>query len=942
MGGKSISLVAVLSLLLSMTNVGLAQQAPGTIAGTIQDTSGAVIPGVSITLSSPGIIGGNQTAVTSEGGTYRFTRLVPGTYSVRAELTGFRSAERGGINVNADVTVRTDLTLEVGNLSDAVTVTGETPLLDTTTALTQAVLDRKTLDQLPTGNDLWSIGRMVPGVLLSKYDVGGSESYQQSTATIHGSSGAEQKYSVDGMDTAWAGGNGGSVMAYFDSQMFQEINYQVGAISAENAQGGVVMNMVTKTGTNDFHGLFNFSGSNPGLQSTNVGSLRDDLLAGVPAKAKAANPNLEPGNKILSIFDSSATVSGPIVRNKLWFVATGRLQSLNQLQVGSYNPDGTQFVDDNRIKNGSFKLSWQVTTRNQIHYTFSRNKKFRYHRNDMFAGASFWESRATVVQAQPANIHQLKWTSTIGPRIVLDVGSSLQEGPTPYTPQKDVQKGDIPRLDLVSLVGSVAVPVYSIRPQYKGVLNAGLSYLVGKHDLKFGYQFGRSKDRRVGFSMSHYPAGLVARYSNGVPNSVLEYNSPYDYSAYFVDHAWYVQDKWAITRKLTLNLGLRLQKTNGWVPPVCQKQTIFVNAQCFDKIPNVPDWFDLAPRFAIVYDVFGNGKTAVKVAANRYDIGIGSDHQFRVNPVNQVSQQCAWSDRNGDLLPGLDELSACTGFNFGSTNRYNPNLKRPYSNEFSFEVEHQLPGNIVVSAGVFHRETRRNIGSMNLAVPKESYVPLTVKESVSGQTVTVYNQSPALRGKFDTLWDNFGTLDSNFNGVDINFRKRMSNQWMVIGGFSYGHNHGDTAALSDLNNPNNFFRRGVLGNDVPHSFKVAPVYEAPLGFKVSANLQHFTGFPENTTVNVTSTTVSLTQGSTSIRVQPRGTSRLPDNTILDMRFSKTVRIGEDLKVDPALDIFNLTNSNSIQDRVTQMGPTFTRANGILRGRMFRLGFQMQF
>src|SRR5438034_11381008 len=135
MAGKSISTAAVLILLLGMTKFGLAQQATGTIAGTIQDTSGAVIPGVGVTLSSPGIIGGNQSAVTSEGGTYRFTRLVPGTYSVRAELTGFRSAERGGIIVNADVTVRTDLTLEVGNFSDAVTVTGETPLLDTTTAL---------------------------------------------------------------------------------------------------------------------------------------------------------------------------------------------------------------------------------------------------------------------------------------------------------------------------------------------------------------------------------------------------------------------------------------------------------------------------------------------------------------------------------------------------------------------------------------------------------------------------------------------------------------------------------------------------------------------------------------------------------------------------------------------------------------------------------------
>jgi hypothetical protein len=907
-----------------------------------------VIPGVTVTLSSPGIIGGSQTAVTTENGTYRFTRLVPGTYGVKAELSGFRAAARGEIVVNADVTVRTDLTLEVGNVSDAVTVTGEAPLLDTTTALNQALLDRKTLDQLPTGNDVWSIGRMVPGVLLNKYDIGGSESYQQSTSTIHGSAGAEQKFAVDGMDTAWAGGSGGSVMVYFDSQMFQEINYQVGAISAENAQGGVVVNMVTKTGTNDFHGLFNFSGSNPSLQSTNVsGALRDQLLAGVPAKAKAANPNIEPGNKILSIFDSSATISGPIVRNKLWFVTTGRLQALNQLSVGSYNPDGTQFVDDNRIKNGSFKLSWQATPRNQIHYTFSRNLKFRYHRNDMFTGASFFESRATVVQAQPADIHQLKWTATIGPKMVMDVGASLQEGPTPYNQQKDVQKGDIPRLDLVTLVGTTAVPVYSNRPQYKGVLNASLSYFVGKHDLKFGYQFGRSKDRRVGYSTSNYPAGLVARFSNGVPNSVVEYNTPYDYSAYYVDNAWYVQDKWAATRKFTLNLGMRLQKTNGWVPPVCQQATIFVtNAQCFGRISNIPDWLDLAPRLAVVYDVFGNGKTAIKAAANRYHLGIGSDHQFRVNPVTQTTQQCNWTDRNGDLIPQLDELSACSGFNFGTNNRYNPSLKRPYSNEVSLEIEHQLPGNIVLSAGFYHRETKRNIGSINLAVPKETYIPLTVTESVSGQTVTVYNQAPALRGKFDVLWDNFDTLNSNFNGVDINFRKRMSSHWMVIGGFGYGHNHGDTyltATTNDLNNPNLTFRRGVFGSDVPYSFKMSPVFEAPFGFNVSANLQYFTGFPESTTVNVTSTTVSLTQGNTAVRVLPRGTTRLPNNTILDMRFSKTVKLSErGVRIDPALDIFNLTNGNSIQDRVTQLGPTFNRANSILRGRMFRLGFQVQF
>src|SRR5438132_10747659 len=162
MSWRRISLLAVLAV--CMTVPAFAQLSTGSIAGTVKDSTGAVIPGVSVTLSNPGVIGGNQQVVTNEQGRYQFTRLVPGTYSVRAELTGFRPALLDNLNVNADFTIRGDMTLEVGTVADTVTVTGESPLLDTTSALNQAVLDRATLDSLPTGHDLWSIGRTVPGV----------------------------------------------------------------------------------------------------------------------------------------------------------------------------------------------------------------------------------------------------------------------------------------------------------------------------------------------------------------------------------------------------------------------------------------------------------------------------------------------------------------------------------------------------------------------------------------------------------------------------------------------------------------------------------------------------------------------------------------------------------------------------------------------------------
>jgi len=392
-----------------------AQLSTGSIAGTVKDSTGAVIPGVSVTLSSPGVIGGNQQVVSSERGTYEFTRLVPGTYSVKAELTGFRPAALQNLAVNADFTVRADLILTVGNVSDEVTVTGESPMLDTTSALNQAVLDRATLDAIPTGHDLWSIGRTVPGVTMGgTYDVGGSNSFQQSTPAVHGSSSADNKYAIDGLDVAWANG-AGTVMVYFDPNMFEEVNYQTANIGAENRQGGVVMNMVTKTGTNKWHGSYMFTGSKASMQGNNLSSaLSAQLSKQIPAAVLASNPNIRPGQQINSIFDTAASLSGPIARDRFWVTTTFKISSLNQYVLGNYNPNGSQGLDDNRIYNGTLKLSYQLSHASQLHYTYSRNLKYRYHRRT----TTYQEDAASRFQDQWADIHQMRWTDTLSSKLL--------------------------------------------------------------------------------------------------------------------------------------------------------------------------------------------------------------------------------------------------------------------------------------------------------------------------------------------------------------------------------------------------------------------------------------------------------------------------------------------------------------------------------------------
>jgi hypothetical protein len=914
-----------------------AQLATGTIVGTAQDATGAVVPGVTVNLASPGIVGGSQQTVTDERGVYQFIRLVPGNYSVRGELPGFRAAVHDRITVNAQVTVRVDLTMQVGELADTVTVTGEAPLLDTASILNQAVLDRVALDKLPTGNDLWSIGRMVPGVVISKYDIGGSESFQQSGLSSHGSPDGERMFSIDGLNVNWPGNSIGN---YYDTNMFQEMNYQSGGISAESGYGGVVVNMVTKTGTNNFRGSFMFTGTNEHLQGKNLtAELRNDLLKSVPARALAANPGLEPVNKIQGMFEGTLSLSGPVIRDHLWFSASSNINSLNQIATGSYNADGTLGIDDNRIKNFWFKPTWQINRANQLHFTYNRNYKHRYHRR----GSPFTENRASSVQYQDGHTAILKWSSTISPRVVVDALAGFNIILYPTKPQPEVQPGDLSRYDIVTQVLTVAAPTYSYSPGSRAQVSGTLSYFTGPHDLKFGYQYEEAMNRNAQYSMSHYPSGMQARFRDGVPDSAILYSTPKDSRRYFSHNAFYVQDKWTPTRRLTLNLGLRIEDTHGWVPAACQPPGAFVESPCFDEVRDIPNWLDVSPRFGLVYDVFGNGRTALKFGASRYNTNIGTGHQGRVDPSTTATDTRPWTDRNLDGIPQLDELGPGTGFDFGQLNRYSKDLKRPYHTEYSITLQQELPGEIVVSAAYYHRDIKNEIGSKNMLVPPEGYTPIAVTEITSGRQVTVYNLAPALRTARDILWDNFDELDGVYNGMDLSFNKRFSKRWMVMSAVTIGANTTDTAATSDLNDPNFTFRRGRAVIDVPVAFKLAGTYEFPFGISASANIQRYTGFPEATTVLVTRASVpTLTRTSQSIQVEPSGSSRLPDVTLIDISLRKKFQFAERVTMEPALNVYNAGNSNAIQARSTQLGPSYHQVGGILQPRFVKFGININF
>ncbi|MSO57312.1 MAG: TonB-dependent receptor [Acidobacteria bacterium] len=922
-------------------------QGVGAIAGTVTDASGAVLPGAAVTLTSAqGTVGGNQETITDERGAYQFLRLVPGTYSAKAVLQGFRPYTQAGITVNSDQTARADARLDVGGLEEGIVVSGEAPLLDTSSALRQTVLTQEVLESLPNRMDVWSITRVIPSIIVSKVDVGGSESFLQSGVTVRGTDN-EGGYYIDGMDVSSLDGEGDGATMYLDPYAFAESNFLAGSSPAEAPRGGLVFNMVTKTGTNQVHGGMMFSGANRSMGFDNYSNeLRSQLLATLSPAVLAIRPDIKPGADINYIWDAGMWLAGPIVQNKLWYSTTYHYQKLLQYFLGSYNPDGTQTPDDHYLYTTNNKISWQVNRNSQFSYYFTLQRKVNGHR----LGGSFADSRASNNNNKYPTVHQTKWTSSRSSRLLFDASSSVFLVDDRFTQQPDVKEGDIARFDQVTNTATLALGTYSNNPMFRGVFLGSVSYFTSRHDIKVGYSMNYAK--RTGNVTS--TSGMRAIYRSGIPDAVNTYNTPVSSVTLDREQGFYIQDKWRPARKLTLNLGLRFETNYGWMPATCQQQTQFIAAQCFDAINGAPDWKAVNPRFAAVYDLVGDGMTALKFVANRYVVPVGVQVVGRINPVRSTNDTRQWlpqsrcaeaatlgCDRNGDLTPQLSELGPSSGYNLGTTARYADGYDWPNANEYAVEVQRQLPGNVVFTVGYVRREKRNQLGSRNLAVPTSSYIPLTVVERNSGQTVTVYNQNQALRGRLDTVWDNDVEMDSTYNGGDITLNKRLSNRWMMTGGISVGKNVG-YVGIADLNNPNSRdFSRGIEGNDVPFSFRMSGLYELPYGVSVSGSFQNQSGFPELTTVSVSSNTVALTQTTQVITVSPRGATRYPDLNQFDVSIRKAIRFGTKV-FQPRLDLYNLTNAANIRTWITQLGPTYHRPSAIQRGLLIKAGMHVDF
>jgi len=933
-----------------------AQVQTGSILGVVSDASGAVLPGATISLAGDKLIGGVQTQTADATGAYRFDRLPPGNYRVKFELQGFKTVDRADIKIDAGFVATINAKLEVGSVNETITVTGESPTVDTKSNLQQTVMNQDILEGVPSGRDPWSIAKIIPGVQVSTYDVGGTQSIQQSSLSSHGSNTNDVSYNIDGATVNWPGGGGGATMLYYDQGMFEEVNYMTSAIPAEVMVGGVSINMVTKDAGNKWRGDTRYSYSNGCAtpQNPTPGCLESDNLQ--PGIQSGTLPKTLLGNPTQTTYDFNIAGGGAIVQDRLWVNGSIRRWTVNKL-VNAKNSDGTQAIDDNLLKNYSGKAVFSASSNQKVQFSYNWNNKIRGHRRD---SSQLQPDIASVVQTNPASSTQGKYTG-IHNKLVFESSASFMNGETDYNYQPGTPSTAFRIEDSALNTATGAAPRQEYQPnsrlEFDNVLSYTKSGFGGDHLIKGGVQFAR-----LHFDDKYDVLnGMFLEYNNGKATSVIEANTPTEYNNIDREIGFFIQDAWTLANHLTVNLGMRYDHNVGILPAQSVPGGLFVSPQSIPETTpinqNLAVW-----RTGLVYDPVGDGKTALKTSYSRYGLQVGIDRVTNVNPFQNTTRTCTWLDPNNDGLPQPGEITNCgafPGLNVHYAGANGP--KWPYSDEITAGIEQQVMTDMRVGVMYYHRTNRNQIGTRNTAVPSNDYTPVTINipNGPNGATTaTLYNLSnPAFNSQTFNVLDNEPYLDTVYNGVDITASKRFSHRWQMVAGLTLGKNTGGLngtggqSGSNDLNDPNFLtFSNGIVGNDSPVAFRLSGSYSAPWDILVAGTFIANSGFPYISTFSVTraafpglcNCSSTLVRSTQTVLLSDRGDERLPPVRQLDLRVSRVFKFVGNRRIVPQLDLFNVTNAYTPTGVNVAVGTVWRQPNAIISPRIARVGFSINF
>jgi hypothetical protein len=963
---SGLAIVGLLSLVCAATSFAQSVSS-GAIEGTVKDESGSVLPGVTVTIASPQLQVGKLAQASDSAGTYRFVDLPAGTYQLKAELAGFSTSVRDDLRLTVGFTARVDLTLKLGAVEEAVTVSGQSPVVDVTSTAASVAFTKEVLDSIPRGRDMQNIFAMAPGVTQAVADVGGSTMAQRQNLSSYGVL-SQPKLQVEGMNITM--GADLNTAIYFNDSTLEEMQIRTSGNDAEVSVPGISMVAIMKSGGNTFHGTYQVSAESPTLQA-------DNLDSSLRAQGLTATSPLK------KFYDVSADLGGRIVPDRLWFYGAYGRQAKTEGVLGFASgpgPDGKYLTADDPLANSdtslaqvSAKLSFQLSKNNRLVYAWQRGTKAQPQNN----AGRFTPLESTRDYVNPTAIQKIELQSMINPRTLVNAVFGYSGYVTDYDAARSYARADAPpRQDLATTLNTGSAPLHQNKTRDRFQTEDSISFFpdrafAGKHELKAGFSLylDRSSDgylNNLACNCILYTdtIGGVA----GTPSQIRVYNTPVVPQDHENIYAVYLKDSWRPTSRVTVNLGVRWERQHSFLPPQSydgarDSPTVFP-AGSFPEI-DVQTLSRVVPRTGIAWDV--GGKAVVKATFGLYNYILGDTYADAFNRNATANAVFNWHDVNGDRLyePGEVNLDL-NGSDFksitaASNQILNPNLKMPDIWETTVSLERELAANTGLRVMYVHKlvsgsivNSTNNSVTINTLRPFGAWsVPITRRDpgpdGVLGTaddagSVTLYDYTAAYRGAafVNSQIVNAANAD-RYDSLEGTLTKRFSSRWTGQVSYFAVKNHRWIASV--FNTPNDQFF--PLDETWTWAGNVSGSYRLPGDVIVSGFLQSKTGVLGQRTyifrqVDPDGGAPIAQNGNTTIRLEPFGSQKLSAQNILNLRASKDVSIGGGRRFDVDVDVFNVLNAATPTGANFQSGPTFGFVTGVIPARIARLGVRFRF
>jgi len=968
-----------LTLLLAWAPLAFGQASSGTIYGTVADTSGAMLPGATVTVAGNS---GSRSTQSGAKGDFRFLNVASGTYKLTVSMSGFAPTNREVV-VTTGQSVTLNFAMKLAGMAEAVEVSADAAVIDVKRVGTSTTLTKEELTQTPQSRDPWAVLKTVPGVLVDRVNVGGNESGQQSGFVGKGSLASDTQWNLDGITITDVNSNGAS-SSYYDFDAFEEINVSTGGGDLKVQTGGVGINFVTKRGTNQFHGVARGYLVNNKLQSTNLPA---ELVGKIPDPAGGFATNANHTDQIL---DWGGEISGPLVKDKLWFWGS---YGKNDIRIVRFN----QTKDKTILKNINAKVNWQAGKNDMVSLLWFNGEKVKLGRSPgttsneadtfLWNQGNFYPEEGCGVPCGLHGLWKMEWNHTFSSSFYLNAKYAYYGWGYGFTPRGGFGLNEGIDYDLDQSFGSYNG--FTARKPWHNVNIDGnyfKSGMGGNHEFKFGFAYRKLPARTT----TTFAGNQVTAINNG--GGDYEAQITRQRNVRFTENtaSFYIGDTFTKDR-FTISLGARYDHQYAFN----EDSTAIANPLFPDLLPQLVysaastptiTWNNIVPRASMTLSLDEARKTVARASYSRYAGALFPNDVTVVNPVGGYSTFLAykWVDRNHDHFATKDEILLSDGVQYYnnvdpahptalvSPNKIDPNYHASHDNEVVIGLDHELGANVAVGVAYTWRKVTDIPGYFaRIGMTSADYTALA-PVTANGYTAIGYAPNPAKVAASNSgrILENRPDYRTGYNGLELNFNKRMSNKWFARGAVSYMDWH-ENVGPGGIQSPTRTDTTGgqagstQRGNSGPqiNGGQIAPrsggsgkgdiFYNARWQANLNGNYQ----LPHNFEVG---TTLFARQGYTypvvlrvnngadgALRVLPSGTQldskRYDTLWTADFRLANKLKLGKRASADLTLDLFNAFNNNMILGRNRQANSgAFGSPTDVLAPRVLRLGMRLNF